>query len=141
MLFENEKIDRTFIITPSGVRFETSVLDIMLTKENGNNLSANVSCAVKKPESDDPDVTAGMLIYARASFDDKTHGLERVIITGGIGIGKVTKPGLDRPVGDYAINSVPRKMITRRSMLMMSHGIHWNTLMRSLIMPMSVTIR
>ena len=112
MLFEKEKIDRTFIITPSGVRFDTSVLDVMLTKENGNNLSANVSCAVKKPESDDPDVTAGMLIYARASFDDKTHGLERVIITGGIGIGKVTKPGLDRPVGDYAINSVPREMIT-----------------------------
>ena len=34
-----------------------------------------------------------------------------VIIEGGEGIGKVTKPGLDRPVGDYAINSVPRSMI------------------------------
>ena len=32
-------------------------------------------------------------------------------IDGGIGIGRVTKPGLDQPVGAAAINSVPRKMI------------------------------
>ncbi len=36
---------------------------------------------------------------------------DRVRIIGGEGIGRVTKPGLDQPVGEWAINSVPRKMI------------------------------
>lgn len=40
------------------------------------------------------------------------ESLETLIeIDGGIGIGRVTKPGLDQPVGAAAINSVPRKMI------------------------------
>jgi cobalt-precorrin-5B (C1)-methyltransferase len=33
------------------------------------------------------------------------------VIDGGLGVGKVTKPGLDQPVGNAAINSVPRRMI------------------------------
>ena len=37
---------------------------------------------------------------------------ERIIIDGGAGVGRVTKPGLDQPVGAAAINSVPRQMIT-----------------------------
>ena len=33
------------------------------------------------------------------------------MIDGGIGVGRVTKPGLDQPVGNAAINHVPREMI------------------------------
>ena len=36
-----------------------------------------------------------------------------VQIDGGIGVGRVTKPGLDQPVGNAAINHVPREMITK----------------------------
>ena len=36
---------------------------------------------------------------------------ERFVITGGEGIGTVTKPGLDQPPGEPAINSGPRRMI------------------------------
>lgn len=36
-----------------------------------------------------------------------------VIIDGGIGVGRVTKPGLEQPVGAAAINRVPREMIAR----------------------------
>lgn len=32
-------------------------------------------------------------------------------ILGGEGVGRVTKPGLDQPVGEAAINHVPRRMI------------------------------
>lgn len=107
MLFENKKIDRIAITTPSGQIFETGLTDVMLTKQP---LSA--TCAVRKPSCDDPDVTAGMLIYARAELSGNDTACScRVLITGGTGIGKITKPGLDRPVGDYAINSVPRAMI------------------------------
>ena len=63
-------------------------------------------CAVRKDAGDDPDVTDGMLI--RAAVTKTERGME---IDGGEGVGRVTKPGLDRPVGEAAINSVPRKMI------------------------------
>ena len=35
----------------------------------------------------------------------------RIVIEGGTGIGRVTKPGLAVPVGEWAINPVPRRMI------------------------------
>jgi cobalt-precorrin-5B (C1)-methyltransferase len=63
-------------------------------------------CAVQKDSGDDPDVTNGVLVYAEVSripFD--------ILIEGGEGVGRVTKPGLDQPVGAAAINSVPRRMI------------------------------
>ena len=63
-------------------------------------------CAVRKDAGDDPDVTDGMLICAAVTKTDS--GIE---IDGGEGVGRVTKPGLDRPVGEAAINSVPRRMI------------------------------
>ncbi len=114
MLFEKAEIDRVSLYTPAGREFTAEISDIMLTK-TGSGINS-VKCAVKKPESDDPDVTAGMMIYALAEFSESAHTdyvnqIAKVIIEGGEGIGKVTKPGLDQPVGEYAINSVPRKMI------------------------------
>ncbi len=38
---------------------------------------------------------------------------ERIVIDGGVGVGRVTRPGLDQPVGAAAINSGPRKMIAQ----------------------------
>ena len=37
---------------------------------------------------------------------------EQVFIDGGKGVGRITKPGLEQPVGAAAINRVPREMIT-----------------------------
>ncbi len=112
MLFEGAPAGSVSIMTPSGREYQTEISHIMLTNDAS---CKNASCAVKKPESDDPDVTAGMLIYAQAGFEDKEESYvnhkRHVIIEGGRGIGKVTKPGLDQPVGEYAINSVPRAMI------------------------------
>jgi len=64
------------------------------------------SCAVKKDGGDDPDITNGALIYATVSYQP-----EGITIGGGKGVGRITKPGLDQPVGNAAINSVPRRMI------------------------------
>ncbi|MEA4965439.1 MAG: cobalt-precorrin-5B (C(1))-methyltransferase CbiD [Oscillospiraceae bacterium] len=64
------------------------------------------SCAVRKDGGDDPDQTNGLLIYA--AVKKKPSG---VSIDGGEGVGRVTKPGLDQPVGEAAINHVPRQMI------------------------------
>jgi cobalt-precorrin-5B (C1)-methyltransferase len=69
-------------------------------------------CTVIKDAGDDPDVTHRAVIGARVS---RANGplKNTVRITGGEGVGVVTKPGLEVPTGEPAINSGPRKMITR----------------------------
>ena len=65
-----------------------------------------VLCGVRKDAGDDADVTDGLMICARVALCS-----DRIFIDGGQGVGRVTRPGLDQPVGEAAINSVPRKMI------------------------------
>ena len=64
-------------------------------------------CSVTKDGGDDIDATHGLPITAAAT---RQPG-EEITLRGGEGVGRVTKPGLDQPVGEWAINSVPRRMI------------------------------
>ena len=66
-------------------------------------------CGVRKDGGDDVDRTHGILIEAAVTLTEKPG----ITIDGGPGVGRVTKPGLDQPVGSAAINRVPREMITR----------------------------
>ena len=66
-------------------------------------------CAIEKDGGDDVDVTTGLPVTATVTL---LPGTPEVRITGGAGVGRVTKPGLDQPVGQAAINHVPRQMIT-----------------------------
>ena len=100
MLLLGGRVERIALKTPTGSDLDLPVCEI---SSNGD----SVTCAVKKDSGDDPDITNGMLIYATA---EKTRE-DGVRIDGGIGIGRVTKRGLDQPVGAAAINSVPRRMI------------------------------
>ena len=99
MLISGCKTNFSEIITPKGIPLKLEILDAEINRDYA-------SCAVKKDSGDDPDITNGILIYAKVS--KIPNGIE---ITGGKGIGKVTKAGLDQPIGEAAINSVPRKMI------------------------------
>ncbi|MBD0380695.1 cobalt-precorrin-5B (C(1))-methyltransferase [Paenibacillus sedimenti] len=63
--------------------------------------------AVIKDGGDDPDATHGAEIVVRVSWRAEPG----VGIDGGIGVGRVTKPGLPVEIGQAAINPVPRKMI------------------------------
>jgi cobalt-precorrin-5B (C1)-methyltransferase len=67
------------------------------------------SCSVIKDAGDDPDVTHGAEIWATVSWKDEPG----INITGGEGVGLVTKPGLEISVGTAAINPVPQRMIER----------------------------
>jgi len=70
------------------------------------------ACSVIKDAGDDPDVTNGAEIVAEVIIAEGHAGIgDGVVITGGRGIGMVTKPGLALPVGSHAINPVPRLMI------------------------------
>ncbi len=65
-------------------------------------------CCMVKDAGDDPDVTHGALICARVRRVDGAG----ITLDGGVGVGRVTLPGLGLPVGGPAINPVPRRQIT-----------------------------
>jgi cobalt-precorrin-5B (C1)-methyltransferase len=73
-------------------------------------------CSVIKDAGDDPDVTHKAEIGARVTLESLKAGRSpdagiRIIISGGEGVGRVTKPGLEVEPGHPAINPGPRKMI------------------------------
>ena len=114
MLLDKKDIFSVSIVTPKGPTFLAELIDIKRS-------DTSVSCAVIKDGGDDPDVTSGMRIYAEVSCSEDGNGVE---IDGGEGIGRVTKPGLDQPVGEAAINSVPRKMIRENIIeVLRDHGM------------------
>ena len=100
MLLTGQIKEEISLITPKGVALTLPVLDISM-EEN------RVSCAIRKDSGDDPDVTNGTLVYAEVTAKEEPG----IVIDGGFGVGRVTKKGLDQPVGNAAINSVPRQMI------------------------------
>lgn len=100
MLLTGEKVEEVALQTPKGILLHLLIEDIQMDKEE-------VRCAVRKDGGDDPDVTHGILIYARI----KKSGEAGIHLDGGTGVGRVTRPGLEQPVGAAAINKVPRKMI------------------------------
>lgn len=102
MLLGGEQISEVELMTPKGILLHLKLEEIRMEKEY-------VSCAVRKDAGDDPDTTNGILVFARAEKSD-TPG---IIIDGGIGVGRVTRPGLSQEVGEAAINPVPKGMILR----------------------------
>jgi cobalt-precorrin-5B (C1)-methyltransferase len=74
------------------------------------------ACSVIKDAGDDPDVTHGAEIGARVVLRTPAQpeaGSPEVIISGGDGVGRITKPGLELPPGEPAINPGPRRMIAQ----------------------------
>ena len=69
---------------------------------------AGAECAIEKDGGDDVDVTTGLPVIAAVELLPDTTEIR---ISGGKGVGRVTKAGLDQPVGEAAINHVPRQMI------------------------------
>ncbi len=101
MLLEGIRVSQVELMTPKGILLHLPVEEI--TSGEGW-----VSCAIRKDSGDDPDITNGILIFSRVEFSAGSG----ISIEGGIGVGRVTKPGLECPVGAPAINRVPREMIT-----------------------------
>ncbi len=133
LLLTGEAPARASIVTPKGIRVEADVVEPHLvegasgedggadaTDENAEAPTADKGaaregcaiCAVRKDAGDDIDVTDGVLVYARVSRSDKPG----VHIEGGTGVGRITLPGLEQPVGAAAINSGPRAMIEKEAL-------------------------
>lgn len=95
------------IATPAGV--EVAVEPEEPRRGTGPDGRAWAACKVRKDAGQDSDVTDGALVGVRVTL--KTD--PGVAIEAGPGVGRVTRPGLDQPVGAAAINSTPRAMISR----------------------------
>lgn len=100
LLLSGRAPNQISLLTPKEIRLDLPVLEAKWE-------DSKASCAIRKDSGDDPDVTHESLIFAEVSLTET--GLE---IDGGFGVGRVTKPGLDQPVGAAAINSTPRAMIS-----------------------------
>lgn len=112
MLLSGREVTEVSVRTPADITLTLPVCEIQMKAHA-------VSCAVQKDSGDDPDITNGILIFAEVSYihhtdniiNDKAPVKQQMIVDGGVGIGRITKKGLARPVGAAAINPVPLKMI------------------------------
>lgn len=100
-LLGNDFLDPVSITLPGG-----QTHDFALSHEAVGDGWAEVG--IIKDAGDDPDVTHGALIKARVSHGTQGSG---VVFKAGSGVGTVTKPGLPIPVGEPAVNPVPRQMM------------------------------
>lgn len=101
LLLTGEACGRVEIRTPKNILLTLPVEQAQLS-------GSAARCAVVKDSGDDPDITNGILVCATVEKSAKG-----IMIDGGEGVGRVTRAGLDQPVGAAAINSVPRAMIAQ----------------------------
>ena len=101
LLLTGHAPDTVALRTPKGILVEVAPL---FCRQDGT----AARCAIRKDGGDDVDVTTGLPVIASVTLEPAVPGVR---ICGGEGVGRVTKPGLDQPVGEAAINHVPRQMI------------------------------
>ncbi|MCC8164790.1 MAG: cobalt-precorrin-5B (C(1))-methyltransferase CbiD [Planctomycetes bacterium] len=102
LLIGGETVDSYSVTMPDGT---AARLPVRTWMEGSDSAVATVI----KDAGDDPDITDGIEVVVRVTKRSDAD----IRIDGGAGVGRVTKPGLDQPVGAAAINSVPRQMIAR----------------------------
>lgn len=104
MLLTGQTVEEIALQTPKGILLHLLVEDI----SRGEGW---VRCAIRKDGGDDPDVTNGILVYAKVNKINAVAKDTEIELDGGIGVGRVTRTGLYQQPGEAAINPVPRKMI------------------------------
>ena len=104
VLLAGREISRVEIPFPTGDRHRFALHSCVLQ-------DGQVTVSIIKDAGDDPDVTNGAEIIAIVEQQETETSEELIKLAGGPGVGQVTKPGLPVPVGEPAINPVPRTMI------------------------------
>src|SRR5215467_118459 len=102
LLLLGESVNEAIVYLPNK---KQALLKIVWTRQE---INGSATAAVIKDGGDDPDVTNGAEICSTVSLTDDKGVVQ---VQGGIGVGRVTKPGLGLEIGHPAINKVPKKMI------------------------------
>ena len=89
--------ERVGIVVPAGKTFAPEII-----------AHGGYVCGVIKDGGDDPDITTGSEVRARVRLMENDGGIR---FLAGDGVGTITLPGMKLPVGEAAINPVPRRMI------------------------------
>ncbi|WP_343529154.1 cobalt-precorrin-5B (C(1))-methyltransferase CbiD [Yokenella regensburgei] len=100
MVLRQHVIRQISIVTPSGVT-------LCLNVESPHIEGEQAVAAIRKDGGDDVDATHGMLIFARVTLNSSGA----IVLSGGEGVGTVTRKGVGLPVGSAAINRTPRQTI------------------------------
>ena len=100
LLTTGEVVDTVELIALDGTRLEIPVANV-------EKILDGIRAEVIKFSGDDPDITNGASVFTtvRQIFGDD------IIFRAGLGVGHITKPGLQLPVGEPAINPAPRQLI------------------------------
>lgn len=101
LLYRNTQVQTVSVATNA-----PDIPEVLLDIDEHSVTAEYAQCAVVKDAGDDPDVTHGIRIYARA--EKRISGID---ITGGRGVGRVTRKGMQCQPGEYAINPAPMRMI------------------------------
>ncbi|WP_100407077.1 cobalt-precorrin-5B (C(1))-methyltransferase [Bacillus solitudinis] len=99
-LVRQEPVETVTIRLPIGDFVTFHMESVIITDDS-------VEVAIIKDAGDDPDATHKARIVSTVRWSDQ----DGILLDGGIGVGRVTKPGLPVKVGEAAINPIPRKMI------------------------------
>ena len=129
MLLIGERVESVRIDTPKGIVLSLEPLEVEQTADY-------VSCAIRKDSGDDPDDTNGVLVFAKVEKVSEPG----VHIDGGVGVGRVTKPGLACAQGGPAINPTPRRMITSEVTSVMEQVGYTEGLLVTISIPEGVEI-
>lgn len=109
VLLTGTALSHVCITVPSGKTLTLEVVDTIYKEDYAE-------CSIIKDAGDDPDITNGIKIVSRVTLSQN----KSIELVGGIGVGMVTKPGLSIPPGQYAINPVPRQMISNEAQKLLS---------------------
>ncbi|MFQ5428179.1 MAG: cobalt-precorrin-5B (C(1))-methyltransferase CbiD [Thermodesulfobacteriota bacterium] len=102
--FKDRASGKVSVRLPGGGELKIDVKDVSST-------GGAASATVIKDGGDDPDVTNKAEIITTVELLGDSSKTPRILIDGGVGVGRVTRPGLKVPVGEPAINPVPLEMI------------------------------
>lgn len=112
-LLDGKVLEKIEITLPDNVKAKIPINSI-------KKITGSVKCSVIKESIEEADVTHNMEIFAQVSFRED----EQIIIDGGVGVGRITKPGLQLPIGQAAINPVPREMIASAIKELTARGVN-----------------
>lgn len=114
VLFGEEEPKTVKLTVPKG-------LTLCIPVHSVQKYERQAQASVCKDSGDDPDVTDHIEVVVSIQ-PNPTPG---ITIQGGQGVGRVTKPGLEMPVGEAAINKTPRRMIREQIELVQQEHPEW----------------